>query len=117
MNSYSKNKMSTGTKLAGAASVVLVGALMVTGCAADDDDDTDCTTYTTVGFSVPRPAPAPRIAPAPAPRPAPAPAPKPNFNKPATPKSPQRSGGTTVVPVPVNPGSGTHVVCHDRNDG
>jgi hypothetical protein len=97
MNPYGKrkNKMSTGTKVAAAASAALVGALMVAGCAADED--TRCDSYTAVAFS-PRPAPAPRPA-APAPRPAPAP-------KPVKPKSP---GGTTVVPVPVNPG--THVVC------
>ncbi|QBZ73358.1 hypothetical protein SEA_REMUSLOOPIN_44 [Streptomyces phage RemusLoopin] len=110
MNPYGKDKMGLGTKVAAAASVALVGALMVAGCSADDDD-TRCDTYTTVGFGVP----APRPAPAPAPRPAPAPAPKPNLTKPTTPKSP-KTGGTTVVPVPVNPGPTTHTVCHDRDD-
>ncbi|MFE9767028.1 hypothetical protein ACFYPC_21320 [Streptomyces sp. NPDC005808] len=109
MNPYGKrDKVSTGAKVAAAASVALVGALMVAGCAADDDD-TRCDTYSTVAFS-------PRPAPAPAPRPAPAPAPKPNLTKPTTPKAPQRSGGTTVVPVPVNPGPTTHVNCHDEYD-
>jgi hypothetical protein len=110
MNPYGKDKMGLGTKVAAAASVALVGALMVAGCSAEGDDDTRCDTYTTVGFGVP----APRPAPAPAPRPAPAP--KPNLNKPTTPKSPNRSGGTAVVPVPVNPGPTTHTVCHDRDD-